>query len=932
MKAVVFTTDAIFALIIAGVAISILLFFQYAPSSSYITPASDSQGILNTLLSATIASLTGNPIAQNITSMASGSSGTWPMYAKDAMGSGATKGGIIPPSISFTSYLNSSITTRIFADYGNLYFATGNVVYALNGSTGSFIWHINFPTSSPGYMTVYEGMVIISNSTGSSDYLTALNAYNGGLVWSTPITQYGGETTVKIGYEGKIVAGFSTSDDILAFYASNGTLAWSLPDPCNNGQPASSIAAVNGSIAFTTSTSDILGLISLVGNSATCAWWTPLGSQPTALSTFSNLIFFGKNNVGCAWHSNGNPAFCIGTSNTITGVANNGQSVIFQTSNSIYAVSTSNTLIWSKTIPYGSATGSPVISGPDVYTLWSTGNNIVAQNISTGNIEWHVQLPYQYGSSITPAYGRLYTPTGNNLTALGACNAKPSSSVLTAAASMIINNEGGCATALVDSVMNMDNYGISINGSFAPAMRVATFNGIGYMLEGSGFQWMDNAAQSFTINIWAYPTSGNGIIVDELGQQSPNILWHDSWIDLVNANVTLSVWPVTGSQCLNIGKIPMNKWSDITMVGTYYGGVLNYSGYINGNFMAGNYIQRSVPSGGTESMYYTLGTPDSTNCGSGANYQGQLANYQLYDINLTTSQINQLYKSGIQGNPLQNAGIKAWYPLTGDSNNYAGSAPGYPVDVSYTPANYTPVGLRGSYSISHASTIVPLSTYAAQFNGNAYVQISDSKSLEVASTIPSFTFTAWLNPSSLSTCGSQNCIIFNKENEYEWALSASGQLCWAIDNAIPGWNWECTNIYVPTNKYSFLALTYDGSNVIAYYNGYPVTTTPATGTVTPNTNQLRIGARGAPGTATSLFYGTIGNVQIYNNSLDSQDISQLYEEGISGVPISTHSLVGWWQLNGNANDYSENANSGTSYNVIYSPSSNLYDIGVYSWH
>ena len=66
------------------------------------------------------------------------------------------------------------------------------------------------------------------------------------------------------------------------------------------------------------------------------------------------------------------------------------------------------------------------------------------------------------------------------------------------------------------------------------------------------------------------------------------------------------------------------------------------------------------------------------------------------------------------------------------------------------------------------------------------------------------------------------------------------------------------------------------------------------------------------------FQGDISNVQIYNSILSSQEINALYLEGISGAPITLESLLGWWPLNGNANDYSGNNNDGTASNVIWS--------------
>ena len=214
-----------------------------------------------------------------------------------------------------------------------------------------------------------------------------------------------------------------------------------------------------------------------------------------------------------------------------------------------------------------------------------------------------------------------------------------------------------------------------------------------------------------------------------------------------------------------------------------------------------------------------------------------------------------------------------------------------------------------------------LPEYVMRFTGSgSYVQVPDSSTLRVGD--PYFTFSAWIDPLSLSSCGSESCIIFNKENSYEWALSSSGQLCWAIRSSSPGWNWECTQIYLSTGSFYDVALTYDGSNVIAYLNGQPVTTLHASGNVdnTGYQNALRIGARGAPGGAGSFFNGMIADVQIYNATLDANAISALYLEGIGGAPASPAYIEGWWPLNGNANDYSGNSNGGATTSVSYSSS------------
>jgi hypothetical protein len=54
----------------------------------------------------------------------------------------------------------------------------------------------------------------------------------------------------------------------------------------------------------------------------------------------------------------------------------------------------------------------------------------------------------------------------------------------------------------------------------------------------------------------------------------------------------------------------------------------------------------------------------------------------------------------------------------------------------------------------------------------------------------------------------------------------------------------------------------------------------------------------------------ISDVQIYNSVLAPQQIYQLYLNGLEGLPIQTNSLVAWWPLDGNPDDYSGNGYNG----------------------
>jgi len=250
----------------------------------------------------------------------------------------------------------------------------------------------------------------------------------------------------------------------------------------------------------------------------------------------------------------------------------------------------------------------------------------------------------------------------------------------------------------------------------ATPISSASFNGVNaYIEQSNGFAFMNAGNANATISIWVYPLAASGVIVDELGQTSINTGWHDTWIELVNGNVYIRVWNLP---CVNVGSIPLNKWSHIVLRLKYTGTSLNYSAYINGVYAGSGSGSRSVP-GGSSLMYYPLGPTDGTNCGSGAWFKGMMANYQFYSTALTPQQIQQLYLQGINSPPIPNAGLVGWWPLQGNANDYSPyNNFGTPYNVIYNstyPAPITGQTIVGNKIIFGSGK----GAYAYYFNGSS---------------------------------------------------------------------------------------------------------------------------------------------------------------------------------------------------------------------
>ena len=210
---------------------------------------------------------------------------------------------------------------------------------------------------------------------------------------------------------------------------------------------------------------------------------------------------------------------------------------------------------------------------------------------------------------------------------------------------------------------------------------VAQFSGSGsYMIQNNSLTFMQQgSSQPFSISIWVYPTSYNGVIVDEQASSG----WHDSWIELVSGSVYIRTWPLT---CINIGKLNTNQWSQISMVGSISGTTLTYSGYINGVYGSGSSGTRQTTNA---NPFYLLGAADTTNCGSGAAFQGLLSNYQFYNTSLSANNIATLYMEGIGGAPIKLQNLAGWWPLNGNINDYSGNGNGGTSSgLSYTASWY----------------------------------------------------------------------------------------------------------------------------------------------------------------------------------------------------------------------------------------------------
>lgn len=195
----------------------------------------------------------------------------------------------------------------------------------------------------------------------------------------------------------------------------------------------------------------------------------------------------------------------------------------------------------------------------------------------------------------------------------------------------------------------------------------------------------------------------------------------------------------------------------------------------------------------------------------------------------------------------------------------------------------------------------------------------------------SITITAWVYVS-----GAPYHDVVDKELQYGMKLDYNNEphACTSPPNA-QGWclewdtnqDWTGQSFLIPNatkDRWIFLAVSQDGSMRYWYADNAMIGNTSDGLPIRYVDSNTTIGAI-SPGNYSGYgqaewFNGSIANVQIYNVSLPQSDIEALYHEGIGGAPIDLQDLVGWWPLNGNANDYSGNKDNGKIFNNSFSQS------------
>jgi hypothetical protein len=758
-KAIVFTLDAIFALLIAASGIALLVYFVYAPQLSFAVQYTSASNLVSNLEATALSSLSQQPLVQSMIRQGSASNQTWDMRLKNEYNNAGNPAGPQSLTLAYTVNAVGLINNgTIVADYGNVYFAAGNEIYAANATTGNILWTSYAPPngiyySSAGYQPavtdqlVYGGMLIYATVAN----LTALNARNGAVEWSVGLLWPTGVGPVSepnvndyptllsilngkllVGTYGHDVGPFINGHALYAVYPNNGTTigisgsatSW-IGYVANAG---GDIVGAQAGQALPKSNPSV-SLYTPIYNSTYAAgtiWSVDMAQDPSGISTYGNIIAVGDGTDVYLLSLGGNILTFGTVGGAATGVSIYKGGIVAQSGSSIFDYNQTGNVLWSSYMDPYSYGGTPynrtpVMSSQDAYALWGI-SNLTAQNLTTGAVSASVLMPYgqgqniylnylhsQVSSSVYPsslpnlgslnpymalAYGMLFVSEGSHLMAFGSCPANLGDSVLAAAATLYMNGQGSCAQYLLGTLGGNSNYTIIANNR--PLMYATLFSNSYLVAPTVQPQW---TSCNFTLSAWSYDLGMPGGVRG--GVASYFSMVPGNWLDIESddGNVRFEARSSKGTAQWSENGNFIDNWTFTAITVTQ--GIP--TAYINNN----NYptpVQQNVGCMGLDTGI--IGAWDTY-------FNGNVVNVQLYNSSLTQGQIGILYREGISGQPLSRQHLLQWLPLEGNTNNYAQQySAAFPVgNVMAVKVSYNSSASLNAYSISAQSAPTAILNY-----------------------------------------------------------------------------------------------------------------------------------------------------------------------------------------------------------------------------
>jgi hypothetical protein len=206
--------------------------------------------------------------------------------------------------------------------------------------------------------------------------------------------------------------------------------------------------------------------------------------------------------------------------------------------------------------------------------------------------------------------------------------------------------------------------------------------------------------------------------------------------------------------------------------------------------------------------------------------------------------------------------------------------------------------VRGNMSADtyNTTTYTPTNGSALSFDGNGdYINLGKDSSLNL---INSFTISAWFKTNAISGDHGIVSKMYDASSSPYNLILTTNDLRFETTNSTGGTSIYSYNTILTGNWYHVVA-TYNGTTSSLYLNGSFVTSASKIGPLVSGSKAAVIGGHQPAVVPTWSFNGVIDEVLIFNRSLNSTEVEQLYNSGIglytntSVAPFNSGLVSAW---------------------------------------
>lgn len=295
--------------------------------------------------------------------------------------------------------------------------------------------------------------------------------------------------------------------------------------------------------------------------------------------------------------------------------------------------------------------------------------------------------------------------------------------------------------------------------------------------------------------------------------------------------------------------------------GRWYNAVITYDGTVASVYLDGVFRNSKAVTLNTAASVVSIG--DSIYLAASGFFNGSMDDVRIYNRALSQGEISTLYKLGVAQVAL----------ATQATSTGLGPVAYYPLDAPDIGSNGTVADRNRTGGVKNNGTLVsgPQKVtgqigQALSFNGTSqYVSLGSFGQNVI---LPTFTYTAWVKPNSLSG-------RMEISNIHGNLFNIQAGLASVYISGVSSVYFQSPKVLIP-NAWNFVATTWDGSTLSVSVNGVS-TSTPFSGSAAGSSGVSTIGAQ-SYGALGSYFNGAIDEYRVYNRALSVKEIQDLYSQ------------------------------------------------------